>query len=209
MCQCMISAVRSLLVATLLIAFSTLPTGCRCASVEEVAEERLASLKQPAGSVEEAQELARACAQLTRSPPSWEKYDATEWHADAESENGCTYADAGAHIAYWFAWLALNNLHSGFVCTESAELVRSHFTAIERLKSNAPGALASILIQAEELDSSMLTKEGQRVTKLHYDRYLTDYARLLGRKCAPFSEENYTKVKQMLTDKYGQYLAPK
>jgi hypothetical protein len=156
--------------------------------------------------LEQATRLSRKCAEGELSNPLWEKYDATDWHSEAAEELGLDYDAAGAHIAYWFAWLVEHDLESGFVCTDSDELIRGHVTALNRMKDGEPDAIDAMLGEAEELHGAMLSDAGNQFTKANYEQYLQDYSDLLGQQYADFSRANYTRVREMLEVKYGPRL---
>lgn len=102
-------------------------------------------------------------------------------------ERGVNYDAAGAHIAYWFAWLVEHDLESGFVCTDSDDLIREYVASLNRLKDRQPGAIDAMLGQAEELHGTMLSDAGNRFTKANYEQYIQDYATLMGQEYAEFS----------------------
>ncbi len=192
---------RTLLVAALC------STVCDCQSRHSRGPEEAFPIPAPARTLAQSQELSLRCARLSAYPPHWEKIDATDWHSDSASDKGLDYDAAGAHIAYWYAWLVRHDLHSGFSCTESTELMRIHFNAVARMKTGAPGAIDAMLSEAEELHSPMMTDTGQAFTSRHYERYLSDYRKLFGRAYAEFSQENFDKVYAMLDAKYAPLLS--
>ena len=154
----------------------------------------------------QATRLSHQCAEGTLSNPLWEKYDATDWHSEDAEDLGLDYGAAGAHIAYWFAWLVEHDLESGFVCTDSDDLIRDHVASLNRLKDGEPDAINAMLGEAEELHGTMLSDAGNRFTKANYEQYLEDYADLLGQQYAEFSQANYARVREMLEVKYGPRL---
>jgi hypothetical protein len=120
--------------------------------------------------LEEARRLSHKCAEGELSNPLWEKYDATDWHSEAAEDLGLDYDAAGAHIAYWFAWLVEHDLESGFVCTDSDDLIRDYVTSLNRIKDGEPDAINAMLSEAEELHGTMLSDAGNRFTKANYEQ---------------------------------------
>lgn len=104
---------------------------------------------------------------------------------------------------YWFTWLVEHDLDSGFICTDSDDLIRRYVADINRVKAAEPGAVLAMLSQAEQLNGSMLSEAGNRFTR---ERYLRDYEHLFANGYAAFSSTNYSKVRPLLEAKYAKSL---
>jgi hypothetical protein len=157
--------------------------------------------------LDETRRRSHQCARGELETAGSERYDESSWHAESVEEAALDASAAGAHIAYWFAWLVEHDLDSGLVCTESETLIREHVEIVNRLKAREPDAILSVPSVAEELNSSMLSHAGNQFTKAHYDRYLRDYAKVVGGAYCACSIATYARIREMLERDYAPALA--
>lgn len=153
-----------------------------------------------ARSLEESMKWSLRCDEIARD--DWEKIDATDWYSEGVEDAGLDYSAAGAHITYWFAWMVENDLHSGFIWTDSRELIREHFENVDAFRKSAPANVRLLVGEVEELHGHMLSDEGNRFTNEHYEAYLTGYQKMFGGPAA-VSDKNYARLREVLKKKFN------